>query len=87
MKEKSRSDPVIMVSLIRKVVVTKLSINGIRYFLQVIWVGLLFIMQEGWTALHYAADRGHVNVLHILLMVKQCHVTVLNKVSKPHTLS
>ena len=47
--------------------------------------GLLFIMQEGWTALHYAADRGHVDVLHVLLMTEQCNVTVCNQVSHTTT--
>ena len=44
-------------------------------------VGLIFIMQEEWTALHYAADRGHVDVLHVLLMTEQCNVIARNKVS------
>ena len=47
--------------------------------------GLFFIMQEGWTALHYAADRGHVDVLHVLLMTEQCNLTVCNKVSHTTT--
>ena len=51
------------------------------------WVGLLIVMQEGWTALHYAADRGHVNVLHVLLMVDQCHVSMCNKVSHRSAMS
>ena len=39
-------------------------------------------MQERWTALHYAADRGHDDVLHLLVMVEQCEVIVCNKVSQ-----
>ena len=38
-------------------------------------------MQEGWTALHYAADRGHVEVLHLLLLVEHCNVIATNKVT------
>ena len=38
-------------------------------------------MQEGWTALHYAADRGHVEVLHFLLLVEHCNVIATNKVT------
>ena len=45
-------------------------------------MGLFFVMQEGWTALHYAADRGHVEMLHLLLMVEQCDVILSNKVRK-----
>ena len=42
--------------------------------------GLLIVMQEGWIALHYAADRGHVEVLHLLLIIEHCDVIATNKV-------
>ncbi|XP_065910258.1 uncharacterized protein [Dysidea avara] len=35
--------------------------------------------KEGWTPLHYAADRGHVNVLQVLVMAASCDVTISNK--------
>ena len=75
-----------MVSPTQHPIATKYSTRRIRYniLLQTKWVGLLFVMQEGWTALHYAADRGHIDVLHILLMVEQCHVIVCNKVSQAY---
>ena len=43
-------------------------------------MGLLHVLQEGWTPLHYAADRGHVNVLQVLVMAASCDVTISNKV-------
>ena len=45
-------------------------------------MGLLIVMQEGWTALHYAADCGHVDVLHLLLIAEHCDVILSNKVSQ-----
>ena len=89
--DKSKSGPVVLLNLMKNLVVIKYSTKRIRYLLQVKWVGLLLIMQEGWTALHYAADRGHVDALHVLLMVEQCHVIMCNKVShekshEPHPL-
>ena len=80
-EEKSKSGPVKLSSLMKNLVAIKYSTKRIRYLLQVKWVRLLIVMQEGWTALHYAADRGHVDVLHVLLMVEQCHVSMCNKVS------
>ena len=72
-----------MVCLIKRPITTKYSTKRIRcdIILLQIGVGLLFVMQDGWTALHYAANRGHVDVLHILVMLEQCNVIVCNKVS------
>jgi len=38
-------------------------------------------MQEGWTALHFAADRKFVDALQVFLMVEECDVTICNNVS------
>ena len=72
-----------MANLTLRPAVTKYLTRRIRYgvCLKVKWVGLFIVIQERWTALHYAADRGHVEVLHLLLMVEHCNVIATNKVS------
>jgi len=43
-------------------------------------VELLFVLQEGWTPLHYAASHGYLDVLQVLLMAADCDITISNKV-------
>ena len=48
---------------------------------------IALLLQYGWTALHYAADSGCVDVLQVLVMEKECDVAMTTKVNNNNRLA
>ena len=60
----------------------KQSIEKTRFALIERWSWYLAVFtQPGWTALHCAADNGYLDILHVLVMERECDVAVATKVN------